>query len=235
MRTLEQLREAIEAEARRAPFPVDEEVYRASGKDPFVPVFYGGSPSARVCSIGRDLGRDEVAAGEPQIGAAGRQVRRGVIEAATGRQVDRKERDLAEALKFVFLTNLVPYKPPGNKAYPRVVRERFRPFLLELLITQWRGDRVLTLGTEAFDWFSPYLPEGEGAALWEREDRYEAELEATLTVLPPGEKVARTKRVILCPLPHPSPLNQRWYARFPDLLAGRLRAAGLGGGRDEGK
>lgn len=223
MRTLAQLDAAIEAEARRAPFPIDEEVYRASGKDPFVPVFHGGTPAARVCSIGRDLGKDEVAAGEPQIGAAGRQVRRGVIEAVTGKPIGRKEKDLREALGFVLLTNLVPYKPPGNKAYPRAVRERFRPFLLELLVNHWRGDRVLTLGTEAFDWFAPYLPEGAQEVFWKREDRYEAEIEAVLTYQ------GATKRIVLCPLPHPSPLNQRWYAKFPDLLAGRLRAAGLGG------
>ncbi len=30
------------------------------------------------------------------------------------------------------------------------------------------------------------------------------------------------------PLPHPSPLNQRWYKQFPDLLARRLESAGLG-------
>jgi uracil-DNA glycosylase len=26
------------------------------------------------------------------------------------------------------------------------------------------------------------------------------------------------------PLPHPSPLNQRWYKQFPALLARRLEA-----------
>ena len=30
------------------------------------------------------------------------------------------------------------------------------------------------------------------------------------------------KPIVLAPLPHPSPLNQRWYAQFPELLAGRL-------------
>lgn len=227
MRTLEQLKQDIEAEARREPFPIDEPVYHDAGKDPLVPVLCAGTLTARVCSVGRDLGRDEVIAGEPQIGAAGRQVRRGVVAAVTGKVPDCKDRDLDAALESILLTNLVPYKPPGNKAYARAVRERFRPFLLELLVAPWQGDRVLTLGTEAYDWFAPYLPAGASAAFWEREDRYEAEIEATLRLTLPGETEERSKRIVLCPLPHPSPLNQRWYARFPDLLAARLRAAGL--------
>jgi uracil-DNA glycosylase len=228
MRTLGELVAAVEAEARREPFPIDEPVYAAAGKDPLGPVLYAGARDAPICSVGRDLGRDEVAAGEPQVGAAGRQVRAGVVRAVTGSDPAKSDRRLEAALDHVLLTNLVPYKPPGNKAYARAVRERFRPFLLELLVVHWRGERVVTLGTEAFDWFAPYLPEGEAEAFWAREDRYEAELDVTLRCTPPGESRAHSRRVLLGPLPHPSPLNQRWYARFPALLAARLRAAGLG-------
>ncbi len=82
MRTTDDLLNAVEGEARRAEFPIDTPVYERSGRDPMVPVLFAGSLTAPVCSVGRDLGKDEVAAGQPQIGAAGRQVRAGVYRAA---------------------------------------------------------------------------------------------------------------------------------------------------------
>ena len=75
MRTVESLIAEVEREARRAEFPIDTPVYERAGRDPLVPILYAGSLAAPVCSVGRDLGKDEVAAGEPQIGAAGRLVR----------------------------------------------------------------------------------------------------------------------------------------------------------------
>jgi uracil-DNA glycosylase len=216
---LDDLLAHIEREARRAPLPIDEPIYRAAGRDPLVPILCAGSLAAPIVSIGRDLGRDEVAAGEPQIGAGGRLVRAGVYQIVTGHEPERADRRLAPALETVLLTNLVPYKPPGNKAYPESVRKRFRPFLLELLTGPWQGSHVLTLGTEAFRWFAPYLDPGVADAFWAREDRYEAELPCVL----PGLD-GREKTVVLGPLPHPSPLNQRWYGAFPGLLAARVAA-----------
>ncbi len=116
----------------------------------------------------------------------------------------------------------MPYKPPGNKAYPESVRKRFRPFLAELLAVHWNGRRVITLGTEAFQWFAPYADPGAAEAFWKRDDRYEAELPCTIEVEIEG--VPARKEVVLAPLPHPSPLNQRWYPLFPGLLAKRLAA-----------
>ncbi len=69
-------------------------------------------------------------------------------------------------LEAVLLTNTVPYKPPGNKAYPAAVKERFRPFLAELLGRYWTGHHVITLGTEAFQWFTPYGDPAMFAAFW---------------------------------------------------------------------
>ncbi len=97
----------------------------------------------------------------------------------------------------------------------------------------WKGSRVLTLGTEAFQWFAPYAPEGVAEDFWRREDRYEAVLTVELTAEVDGRALRKTLTV--APLPHPSPLNQRWYKQFPDLLAKRLAdldhpaAAGNGG------
>lgn len=215
--SLEELLQAIEAEARREPFPIDVEAYERVGKDPLVPIAFAGAFSARVCSFGRDPGRDEVKYGQPQVGAAGKLVRRGVLD-ALHLNPPPGDRLLEAALEHIFLSNTVPYKPPGNKAYPDKVKNRFRPFVERLLVEHWQGDVVLTLGTEAFDWFAPYAEPGAPAAVWKRDDRYES-----------GEMPCRivtaqaARDLVICPLPHPSPLNQRWVGLFPSLLEGRLR------------
>lgn len=212
--------DAIQVEAERAPFPIDIEVYERAGRNPMTPIAFAGSPKARICSFGRDLGRDEVRLAQPQVGAAGRQVRLGVLEAA-GIAVEGAGKYLEAALEHVFLSNTVPYKPPGNKAYPDRVKERFRPYVAQLLACYWTGDRVITLGTEAFQWFGPYGEPGAAEAFWQREDRYEAEFPCVLrATAPDGSSVERP--LIICPLPHPSPLNQRWVALFPGLLQRRL-------------
>src|SRR5690348_14754042 len=118
MQTMEQLIGELEQEARRAHFPVDLEVYERHGKDASRPVLFAGSLSAPICVFGRDLGKDEVAAGEPLIGAGGRLVRAGVYEAWHGTAPLKSDRRVEAALEHVLLTNTVPYKPPGNKAYP---------------------------------------------------------------------------------------------------------------------
>lgn len=227
MRTVEQLLADIEREARRAPFPIDEEVYRRAGRDPHVPVLFAGSLDAPVCVFARDLGKDEVAAGQPLIGAGGRLVRAGLYQAERGTPPPASDRRLESVLGGAVLTNTVPYKPPGNKAYAGSVKERFRPYVAELLAAHWRGDRVITLGTEAFQWFAPYAPDPAAfEAFWRREDRYEAETRCTL-VARSGDREVR-KPLTLLPLPHPSPRNQRWYKQFPGLLARRLAGPGAG-------
>lgn len=212
---LRDLAAELQREAAREPFPLDLEAYAAWGRDPLAPILSGGSLAAPVCSLGRDLGADEVRWAQPQVGAAGRLVRRGVL-AARGLAPAAGDSLLEAALDHVLLTNTVPYKPPGNRAYSPAVRERFRPFLARLLADHWQGDCLITLGTEAFQWCAAYLRPAEAAAFWARADRYETEIEVPL----PG--AAGPRRVRLCPLPHPSPLNRRWRALFPDLLAARL-------------
>lgn len=217
MRTIEQLIEAVHREAVRADFPVDTPVYERAGRDPLTPVLYAGSLDAPVCVFGRDLGKDEVAAGQPLIGAGGRLVRAGLYKAEHGESPPASDRRLESVLGLVLLTNTVPYKPPDNKAYASSVKERFRPFLAELLVDHWRGHRLITLGTEAFQWFAPYADEpGDFEAFWAKEDRYESALACTVAT-----ETGR-KPISLLPLPHPSPLNQRWYKKFPELLALRL-------------
>lgn len=218
MRELKDLIAEVRNEASQAEFPIDRPVYEKAGKDPLDPVLCAGSLSAPVCIFGRDLGKDEVAHGQPLIGAGGKLVRRGLIRAFGEERAG--DTYLEAALAFALLTNTVPYKPPGNKAYPERVKARFRPFVAELLGSFWSGSRVICLGNEAFEWFAPYCEPGAADAFWSREDRYEAELPAEL-LWGPGAS-AKRKPLILCPLPHPSPLNAKWYGRFPELLSARL-------------
>jgi uracil-DNA glycosylase len=219
MRTIDDLIADVRREAARAEFPVDRPVYEKAKKDPLDPVLFAGSLEAPVCIFARDLGKDEVALGQPLVGAGGRLVRQGLIR-ASGKQAPASDERLESALELALLTNTVPYKPPGNKAYPGRVKERFRPFIAELLVDFWKGDRILCLGTEAFDWFAPYAEPGASERFWKREDRYEAELPLTLTSARDGK--THTKRATLAPLPHPSPLNQRWFGQFPSMLDARL-------------
>jgi uracil-DNA glycosylase len=220
MTDIQELLREFEAEARREEFPVDREVYEKVGRDPLVPIAYAGNPEARICSFGRDPGRDEVRHAQPQIGAAGRLVRAGVL-AAAGVTPPAEDRYLEAALQYVFLANTVPYKPIGNKAYPERIKERFRPTTARLLLEFWQGDVVITLGTEAFQWFAPYGEPGSAAAFWKREDKYEADYSCVLRDL--EGRSSQVKSLTICPLPHPSPLNQRWVGLFPELLAGRLQ------------
>ena len=225
MRTVDELIEAIQQEAERAEFPVDPAPYTKANRDPMRPILFAGSLGAPICSFGRDLGWNEVVEGQPQVGAAGRLVREGTFRAFIGGEPPKDDPKLGAVLDHVLLSNTVPYKPPGNKAYAESVKRRFRPFVAELLAAHWTGERVLCLGTEAFKWFAPYAPKGELDAFWKREDRYEAELRCELIVPAADSGGEIRKPVVLCPLPHPSPLNQRWYPLFPGLLKNRLEAA----------
>jgi uracil-DNA glycosylase len=223
MQSIDQLIEATRLEAARAPFPVDFEVYEKARKDPGQPVLFAGSLDAQVAIMGRDLGKDEVAAGQPLIGAGGRLVRGGVYRSIHGAEPPAQDRGLESVLGRVLLTNTVPFKPPGNKAYADKVKERFRPLIASLLVEHWQGHRILTLGTESFRWYAYYAESGVFDEFWARPDRYEADLDCLLRVETPDGP--RTKAVTVSPLPHPSPLNQRWYKLFPGLLAARLSSS----------
>ncbi len=84
MGTIADLLASVETEARRADFPIDRPVYEKAEKDPLRPILYAGALDARVCVFARDLGKDEVARGEPLVGAGGRLVRAGVYQALHG-------------------------------------------------------------------------------------------------------------------------------------------------------
>ena len=201
------------AAARRLALPIDRAVYREAGRDPLVPIPYAGNLRARVCILGRDLGRDEVLRGQPLVGASGRAVRAGLLR-ALGLTAAPDNRLLEAALPHVLLCNLVPYKPLGNRAFSSEIREGFRPFLERLLVHEWRGAAVLTLGNQACAWFEKYSVEPWPAL--PAAARYEAEI-------PCDVGGPETRGVTVCPLPHPSPANASWRRHFPGLLARRLR------------
>jgi uracil-DNA glycosylase len=220
MSEIETLIAQIKQEAERAPFPLDTSVYQAAGKEPTQPILYGGNLKSNICFFGRDLGRDEVHAGQPLIGAAGTLVREGFFWAMHHRKAKDKQ-ELQTVCDRVLLANTVPYKPPGNKAYSTEVKKRFRPFIERLLVLHWQGNQIITLGTEAFKWFTPYGARGELTKFFQRSDRYRAKISVFLIA---QDKLGRQyqRQVTLLPLPHPSPLNQQYYAKFPQMLQQRL-------------
>src|SRR5262245_5578628 len=98
---------AVRREADCADFPIDEPVYRRAGRDPKDPILFAGSLEAPVCFVGRDLGKDEVAAGQPLIGAAGRLVRIGILSVRGEAPPDKSQPNAGppfqDALKYALL------------------------------------------------------------------------------------------------------------------------------------
>jgi uracil-DNA glycosylase len=222
MSNLETLIHEIQQEAQRTVFPIDIPVYQSAGLEPTEPVLYAGNLNSKLCFFGRDLGKDEVYARQPLIGAAGKLVRQGFFWAINQREA-RGQKELQTVCDRLLLTNTVPYKPPGNKAYEEEVKARFRPYVERLLVLHWQGNQIITLGNEAFHWYEPYGNKGELKQFFKQgDDRYIKSLKVTLTAIDDaGAK--HQKQITLMPLPHPSPLNKKYYPLFPQMLQQRLK------------
>ncbi|WP_313519104.1 uracil-DNA glycosylase family protein [Pseudomonas sp.] len=204
---------------------IDLVAYSRFHKDPLEPIIGLGEPRAPLAFFGRDPGREEVRFGEPFMGSGGQ-----ILRKALYRQLHGDSSGDFEALREVgrafFWINTVPYKPLGNKAWSMAVKKRFHPLMRELLLEGWQGRDVITLGREAFLWFAIDQPREVRRALeafWQREDRFAAHIEVEME----AQKGAK-RQFRLHPLPHPSPLNQVWFKRFPDLLHARLDALEIG-------
>ena len=198
---------------------IDTEVYARFDKDPLEPIIGLGRADARIGFFGRDPGREEVRYGEPFIGAGGQLVRKTIHRHLYDRDLPDFEASRELGHSF-FWINTVPYKPVGNKAWSMKTKRRFHPLMNALLIEQWQGRSLITLGREAFLWFGIGQPRPERQrieAFWARADRFESSIDVSLTTA-----AGKTQTFALHPLPHPSPLNATWYKRFPDLLRGRL-------------
>jgi uracil-DNA glycosylase len=220
MFNIEDLIKQIRQEAERETFPIDISVYKSVKKNPLEPILYYGNLKSNICIFGRDLGRDEVIAGQPLIGAAGSLVRQGFYETIHNTKPVNKQ-ELETVCDRLILTNTVPYKPPGNKAYSMKVKNRFRPFIEQLLVNYWQGNQIITLGTEAFKWFANYGNKNELEQFWLHQERYQNKLILNLTAKDMQKKPSQ-KKVSVYPLPHPSPLNQKYYKLFPAMLKLRL-------------
>ena len=211
----------VQQEAEREEFPLDVPVYKAANLEPTQPILYAGNLRSPLCFFGRDLGKDEVMARQPLIGASGTMVRKGFYYSIYQQKAPtRKDLDTT-IIDRVLLSNTVPYKPPGNKAYLVKVKKRFRPFLERLFVFHWQGNQFITLGTEAFKWFASYGGKGELDSFFKTSDRYENKITVNLTATD-DSGMTHTKAITLLPLPHPSPLNQKYYAAFPGMLQKRL-------------
>jgi uracil-DNA glycosylase len=198
----------------------DLDVYTAANRDPDEPVLGLGPKSASIALFGRDPGRHEIIRGMPFVGVGGQKLRAGLYRAANGGQSPPDIEAAISAGDPYFWVNTVPYKPIENKAWSAAIVRSFAPLVAELVLSCWDGRDVITLGDGALRWFGLFDPTTKKAIaeFAARDDKFSTSLEIELRV---GE-LARTLR--LHPLPHPSPLNATWLARFPGLLDARLRA-----------
>lgn len=85
-------------------------------------VFADGNPAARVMIIGEAPGRDEDQIGRPFVGRAGQLLDR--MLAAIG-----LSRDAPDALAAVYITNVLPWRPPGNRDPEPAEIAQMLPFL----------------------------------------------------------------------------------------------------------
>lgn len=204
---------------------IDVEVYRQFGKDPLEPILGLGDAAAPLCFFGRDPGREEVRHGAPFVGASGQSVRRALHRQLHGTAPPDFDAALAVGRGFFWL-GTVPYKPLGNRAWSMAVKRRFQPLLRELLLAEWHGRHIVTFGREAFLWFGidqPRAVRERLEAFWRRDDRFSASIDVRL-----HDEHGALREFVLHPLPHPSPLNQLWFKRFPALLQARLAALAIG-------
>jgi len=108
-------------------------------------VFGEGNPDADVLIVGEAPGEDEDASGLPFVGRAGQLLDK--ILAA----VDIARQD-------IYITNMVKYRPPGNRNPSREEIAASVPILLEQ-IRLIRPQIIVTLGNVPTQWF---LETGEG-------------------------------------------------------------------------
>jgi len=135
-------------------------------------VFADGTPAARVMLIGEAPGRDEDIQGKPFVGRAGQLLDRMLAAIDMGRA-------MPDAARSVYITNILPWRPPQNRdpkpdeiamMMPFVERhvELVAPDLLVLMgnisclallgrkgITRLRGQWTLALNRPALPMFHP--------------------------------------------------------------------------------
>jgi uracil-DNA glycosylase family 4 len=108
-------------------------------------VFASGNPAARVMLVGDPPGRDEDLQGEPFVGPA-------------GPLLDRMLASIGLSRDAIYMTSIVPWRPPGNRAPTPQETAACRPFL-ERQIELVDPDYLVCLGPMAA---KELLPTSEG-------------------------------------------------------------------------
>jgi DNA polymerase len=122
---------------------VDDKVAPELAKGATQLVFGGGSPDADVVFIGEAPGKNEDLQGEPFVGAAGKFLNE-MLEMIN---LERKD---------IYITNIVKYRPPGNRDPRPEEKKEFLPYLQsQLEVIQPKV--VVTLGRHSMNCFLPDL------------------------------------------------------------------------------
>ena len=100
-----------------------------------------GSPQARVMLIGEGPGRDEDIQGKPFAGSSGQLLDR--MLAAVGLSRTAQDRESA-----VFITNMIFWRPPGNRTPTEAEMQMCLPFLIRTIELQ-KPDVIVCLGPMA--------------------------------------------------------------------------------------
>lgn len=100
-----------------------------------------GNPDAEIVFIGEAPGKNEDLQGKPFVGAA-------------GKFLDEMLRGIDLTIEDVYITNIVKYRPPGNRDPLPDEKKAFWPFLIQEL--QIVGPKiVVTLGRHSMEYFLP--------------------------------------------------------------------------------
>ena len=100
--------------------------------------FADGNPAARVMLIGEAPGRDEDIQGKPFVGRSGQLLDR--MLAAVGLSRSAQDRESA-----VFITNVIFWRPPGNRTPTEAETQMCLPFLIRTIELQ-QPDVIVCLG-----------------------------------------------------------------------------------------
>ena len=100
--------------------------------------FADGNPAARVLLVGEAPGRDEDIQGKPFVGQSGQLLDRMLAAIGLSRGADDRE-------SAVFITNVVFWRPPGNRTPTEAETQMCLPFLLRTIELQ-KPDVIVCLG-----------------------------------------------------------------------------------------
>ncbi len=100
--------------------------------------FADGNPAARVMLVGEAPGRDEDIQGKPFVGQSGQLLDRMLAAIGLSRGADDRE-------SAVFITNVVFWRPPGNRTPTEAETQMCLPFLVRTIELQ-KPDVIVCLG-----------------------------------------------------------------------------------------